>query len=225
MERHLTAAPRQWIITSILALQQSIMKFSTVFRFTLTALTLSSLIQCVPSTGGSSQYLAGYGTGATAQGNTPGYSPQGYWDGDDVQGTAKIRIVRAEQKAYFYKGGKLVGMSPISSGDESHGTPRGNFKVTQKSKNHASSLYGVIKNRATGEVINKDADTRKHRAGPGEVFVHAPMPNFLRFNGAIGMHTGYLPGYAASHGCVRLPEFMAAKFFEHASHGTPVIVE
>jgi len=116
-------------------------------------------------------------------------------------------------------------MTPISSGDEGHGTPAGRYKVTQKSRDHASSLYGVIKNKATGEVVNKDADTRKHKAGPGEVFINAPMPNFLRFNGAIGMHTGYLPGYPASHGCVRLPDFMARKFFDNAVIGTPVIVE
>ena len=116
-------------------------------------------------------------------------------------------------------------MTPISSGDEGHGTPAGRYKVTQKSRDHASSLYGVIKNKATGEIVNKDADTRKHKPRPGEVFINAPMPNFLRFNGAIGMHTGYLPGYPASHGCVRLPDFMARKFFDNAVIGTPVIVE
>lgn len=205
------------------------MKAPSTFTISLTALAITFLSQCTPHSAGGgavgTQYLAGYGPAASNQAGNTGYNPQGYWDGDGVQGAAKIKIVRSEQKAYFYKGDKLVGVSPISSGDESHGTPRGRFKVTQKSKDHASSLYGVIKNRATGEVINKDADTRKHKAGAGEVFVHAPMPNFLRFNGAIGMHTGYLPGYAASHGCVRLPDFMAQKFFENASIGTPVIVE
>ena len=51
------------------------------------------------------------------------------------------------------------------------------------------------------------------------------MPNFMRFNHGIGMHTGFLPGYAASHGCVRMPEQMASKFYENAEIGTPVIVE
>jgi lipoprotein-anchoring transpeptidase ErfK/SrfK len=39
------------------------------------------------------------------------------------------------------------------------------------------------------------------------------------------MHTGYLPGYAASHGCIRMPDAIAEKFFENANLGTPVIVE
>jgi lipoprotein-anchoring transpeptidase ErfK/SrfK len=51
------------------------------------------------------------------------------------------------------------------------------------------------------------------------------MKNFLRFADGIGMHTGYLPGYAASHGCIRMPDFIAQKFFENANLGTPVIVE
>jgi lipoprotein-anchoring transpeptidase ErfK/SrfK len=47
----------------------------------------------------------------------------------------------------------------------------------------------------------------------------------MRFNGGIGMHTGYLPGYAASHGCVRMPHHMSEKFFENVALGTPVIVQ
>ncbi len=50
------------------------------------------------------------------------------------------------------------------------------------------------------------------------------MPNFLRFNDAVGMHAGHLPGYPASSGCVRLPDEMARHFFEHAPAGTPVVV-
>jgi len=196
------------------------------------------LTQCEPYSGvsssmypGGTQYLAGYGpppsqTVPNRKAGTPSrYQPQGYWDGDGVHGTAKIRIVRSEQKAYFYKGETLVGIAPISSGDLDHSTPPGRYKVTEKDIDHESSVYGVIKNRNTGEVINNNADIRKTKVGSGEVFLHAPMPNFMRFNHGIGMHTGYLPGYAASHGCVRLPGDMAEKFYQNAKVGTPVIVE
>lgn len=207
------------------------MKISTILTIGIAGIAVGFLSQCAPypDGGGGSQYLSGYGQrGGQPQIDQAGNNSalvRGYWDGDGVQGAPKIVIVRSEQKAYFYKGDRLVGMTPISTGDEAHGTPVGRYKVTQKSKDHKSSLYGVIKNRATGEVVNKDADTRKHKAGPGEVFVNAPMPNFLRFNHGIGMHTGYLPGYAASHGCVRLPDHMARKFYENAELGTPVIVK
>ena len=150
---------------------------------------------------------------------------RGYWDGDNVQGAPLVRIKRDEQKAYFYKGSELVGVSPIATGKTTHTTPAGSFKISQKNKDHKSSLYGVIRNRATGQIVNDDADTRKHRPGPGEFFEAAPMPYFMRFNGGVGMHVGHLPGYAASHGCVRMPEPMAIKFFENVEIGTPVIVE
>lgn len=207
------------------------MKISTILTLVITGIAVAFLSQCAPypAGGGTSQYLAGYGQRAKqVQPDNAGNNPElvkGYWDGDGVQGPPKIVIHRAEQKAYFYRGPKLVGMTPISTGTEGRHTPAGSFKVTEKDVDHRSSLYGVIKNVATGQVVNDDADTRKHRAGPGEVFVRAPMFNFLRFNGAIGMHTGYIPGYAASHGCVRLPDHMARKFYENAQIGTPVIVK
>jgi lipoprotein-anchoring transpeptidase ErfK/SrfK len=148
-----------------------------------------------------------------------------YWEGDDVQGPPLIKIIRSQQKAYFYKGGKLVGISRISSGKEDTGTPAGKYKITQKNKDHKSNLYGSIKDKATGQVINNNADVRVDKPGPGQYFENAAMPYYMRFNGAIGMHTGYLPGYAASHGCVRMPHQMAEKFFENVEVGTPVIVE
>ena len=150
---------------------------------------------------------------------------QGYWDGDAVEGAASIKISRSEQKAYFYKGSQLVGMSPVSSGKSSHATPAGSYKISEKHVDHKSSLYGVIRDTTTGEIVNSDADTRKHRAKSGQVFENAPMPYFMRFNGPIGMHVGHLPGYAASHGCVRMPEKMAEIFFKNVKLGTPVIVK
>jgi lipoprotein-anchoring transpeptidase ErfK/SrfK len=136
-----------------------------------------------------------------------------------------IRINRSQQKASFYKGGVLVGVSRISSGKEDSGTPPGNYKISQKSKDHKSTLYGVFKDKTTGQTINDSVDIRVDKIPPNAYFVNAPMPNFMRFNGAIGMHTGYLPGYPASHGCVRMPHHMAEKFFENVEVGTPVIVE
>lgn len=50
------------------------------------------------------------------------------------------------------------------------------------------------------------------------------MPYFMRIHGGIGMHAGYLPGYPASHGCIRLPKEMAVHFFENAAVGAPVTV-
>jgi hypothetical protein len=170
-------------------------------------------------------YLTAFRSSTPAGESEPLAHERGYWDGDAVEGASVIKIVRDEQKAYFYKGTQIVGMTPISTGKSTHSTPAGTYQVTQKNKDHESSLYGVIRDQATGQIVNDDADVRKHRAGPGEIFENAPMPYFMRFNAGVGMHVGHLPGYAASHGCVRMPKEMAVKFFENSKVGTPVIVK
>ena len=189
------------------------------------------LVSCFNSSPPGSDYMAGIGsihqqTSGGSHHPAPAIPDDvSYWDGDNVSGSSVIKIVRREQKAYFYKSGTLVGVSRISSGKEDTGTPAGQYKITQKSKNHKSSIYGVIKDRATGQVLNDNADNRVDKVGPGQMFHNAPMPNFMRFNGGIGLHTGFLPGYAASHGCIRMPHHMSTKFFENVEIGTPVIVE
>jgi lipoprotein-anchoring transpeptidase ErfK/SrfK len=202
------------------------MKFQYLLTIPAAAIALSS---CGGSPG--SDYMAG--VGGPIQRETSGgpyHKPPAipddisYWDGDGVTGSPLIRINRGQQKASFYKGNVLVGVSKISSGDEDHGTPPGTYKITQKEQDHRSSAYGVFKD-AAGNTVDDDVDIRLKKVPPGCKFVGAPMPNFMRFNGGVGMHTGFLPGYAASHGCVRMPHHMSTKFFENVQVGTPVIVE
>ena len=50
------------------------------------------------------------------------------------------------------------------------------------------------------------------------------MPFFLRVTNGVGLHTGYLPGVPASHGCIRMPGFMAENFFNNTPLGTPVSI-
>jgi L,D-transpeptidase catalytic domain len=191
-----------------------------------------ALAACGPSGPQKSGYMAGIGTPVQRQVSNGPHHPApaihddiSYWDGDGVPGSPMIKINRPLQKAFFYKGGVLVGISKISSGSEDHSTPPGKYKITQKNKDHKSSIYGVFKDEATGQTINDNVDIRVDKIPPGAVYYAAPMPNFMRFNGGIGMHTGYLPGYAASHGCIRMPHHMSEKFFENVEVGTPVIVE
>jgi L,D-transpeptidase catalytic domain len=148
-----------------------------------------------------------------------------YWDGDSAQGSPSIKISRAQQKAFFYKGNVLVGVSRISSGKEDHGTPSGKYKITAKDQNHQSSVYGVFKDKNTGFTTNDNVDIRVDKPKSNETFYNAPMPNFMQIMPSIGMHTGYLPGYAASHGCIRMPHQMSTHFFENVQVGTPVIIE
>jgi hypothetical protein len=147
-----------------------------------------------------------------------------YWHGDGVTGAPSIRIVISEQRAYFYRAGNPVGESTISSGKKGFETPPGTYKVIQKDKDHASNIYGDYVD-AGGNIVQKNVDVTKDPLPAGATFQGAKMPYFLRFTGGYGMHAGYLPGYAASHGCVRMPSTMAEHFFENADEGTPVTVE
>lgn len=146
-----------------------------------------------------------------------------YWDGNGVSGSPSITIDISDQKAYFYKGGTLVGVSALSTGDERHPTKTGNFKIIQKDQWHKSNLYGDFVD-AAGNVVVANIDITKDKAPPGTRFEGSKMHHFMRFVGGIGMHEGFLPGYPASHGCVRMPGHMAATFFNNVSVGTPVTV-
>ncbi|GAA5123546.1 L,D-transpeptidase family protein [Luteolibacter yonseiensis] len=208
------------------------MNFNFLKYLPLLAVAPLFLNSCSIGGGEESTYLTGLGGSIHHEvSGGPHHSPPAipddvsYWDGDSAQGSPLIKINRAQQKAFFYKGGVLVGVSRISSGNEDHGTPPGRYKITEKDEDHVSSAYGVFKDRATGMTTNDNVDIRKDKPKPSEIFYNAPMPNFMRFNGGIGMHTGFLPGYAASHGCIRMPHHMSTKFFQNVQLGTPVVVE
>jgi len=140
-------------------------------------------------------------------------------------GAPSIRINLSEQKAYFYKGNRLVGVSFVSSGKSGFRTSPGHFRVLAKRPNHRSSIYGSFVDRNTGRVVKADVDTRKHRRPPGTYYRGAKMNHYIRFNGGVGLHaSGHVPRYPASHGCVRMPPHMARKFYQYARVGMPVRV-
>ncbi|OYW76889.1 MAG: hypothetical protein B7Z37_06755 [Verrucomicrobia bacterium 12-59-8] len=154
----------------------------------------------------------------------PNVDTDSYWDGDGMSGSPSVRISLSRQRAYFYKGGELAGVSRISSGREGRDTVTGNFHIIQKDQEHSSSLFGSYLD-AHGAVLQNDVDTSKDAKPKGAVYAGARMPNFMRIVGGTGMHEGYLPGYAASHGCIRMPGFMAEAFFRSVEVGTPVSIE
>lgn len=197
---------------------------STVLPFLVTS--CADLNSTMSSMRGESRYMAGYTQKREHDWkSSPIPDDVSYWDGDHLTGPASIRINLTQQKAFFYKGGVLAGVSRISTGKEGRSTPSGNYKVMLKDLNHRSSSYGMFKEKGTDRIVDDDAEAHNEPVPPGCYYEGAPMFNFLQFAPAVGMHTGYLPGYAASHGCVRMPDSMAKKFFENAQVGTPVTVE
>jgi lipoprotein-anchoring transpeptidase ErfK/SrfK len=148
----------------------------------------------------------------------------GYWNGDGVSGSPRIVVHISEQKAYFYKGKQLVGESTVSTGKRGFGTPVGHYHVISKDRDHVSSEFGDYVDD-DGNVVRSNIDVRKDRCPRGAHFDGARMPYCMHFNGGYAMHEGYVPPFAASHGCIRLPKGMAEPFFRNAPEGTPVIVK
>ena len=165
-------------------------------------------------------YLGGvYGEGTAG----PPHDTVSYWDGDSVSGSPSVKLSLGEQRAYFYKGGVLVGVSQLSTGREGRNTPSGHFSIIQKDINHASNLYGDYVDGAD-HVVVPNVDVKKDPKPPGTHFKGASMPYYMQIAPGFGLHAGYLPGYPASHGCIRMPEFMAEDFFKSISVGTPVTI-
>ena len=152
------------------------------------------------------------------------YTSGGYWEGDNVPGSPRIVVHLSEQKAFFYKGKHLVGETVVSSGKPGFSTPPGRYRVISKDKDHISSEFGDYIDDY-GRVVKSNIDARKDKKPPGTHFDGARMPYCMHFNGGYAMHEGYVPPYAASHGCIRLPRGMARHFYENAREGTPVIVK
>ena len=135
---------------------------------------------------------------------------------------SQVIINLSEQTACLFQNGRLAFVSPIASGKEGWGTPIGSFKVISKDLNHQSGNFGLVTD-AYGRIVNPNATPGSY-VPPGCRYVPAPMPYFMEFRKYVGMHAGYLPGYPASHGCVRMPRDLAAEFFTRVQVGTPVKV-
>jgi lipoprotein-anchoring transpeptidase ErfK/SrfK len=137
-----------------------------------------------------------------------------------LRAETSVEIDLQEQMAYLLQNGRPVLASPISTGRYGHLTKTGSFTILEKERTHYSSLYGkIVDARGNTLVADADADMQVPQGGK---FIPAPMNYFMRFRGADGMHAGYLPGYPASHGCVRMPQEYAIAFFNAVQVGTPV---
>ena len=112
------------------------------------------------------------------------------------QGPLVITVSLDKQWLKIYDERGLFAESPISSGTKTHPTPMGVFSILEKSKWHRSNLYSS-----------------------------APMPFMQRITwSGVALHAGELPGYPASHGCIRLPAQFAARLWNWTKRGARVII-
>src|SRR5215813_12988628 len=112
------------------------------------------------------------------------------------KGPLQIIISIADQRVSLYDNGALVARSSVSTGVSRHPTPLGVFSVIGKERWHRSNLYSG-----------------------------APMPYMQRITqSGIALHAGVLPGYPASHGCIRLTNDFAIRLWHLTKRGARVII-
>jgi lipoprotein-anchoring transpeptidase ErfK/SrfK len=138
--------------------------------------------------------------------------------------SVRLVVSLPKQRAYLMTGDQIVIDSPISSGKRGHTSPTGHLSVLEKDPNHHSSLYGDFVD-SSGRVVRAGVSARIDAAPSGTHFTGAAMKWFMRLTeDGVGMHVGILPGYPASHGCIRMPPEGAKLFYDHVKVGTPVDV-
>ena len=115
---------------------------------------------------------------------------------ETLNGPLQIVISIADQRVSLYDNGILIGRSSVSTGVRRHPTPLGVFSVIEKERWHRSNIYSG-----------------------------APMPYMQRITwSGIALHAGQLPGYPASHGCIRLTNDFAIQLWHLTKRGTRVII-
>ena len=125
-----------------------------------------------------------------------------------------------KQRAFLMIGDQIVIDSPISSGKRGHSSPTGHFSVLEKDPNHRSNIYGDFVDRS-GRTVRAGVSAKIDAAPSGTHYVGASMKWFMRLTAeGVGMHIGILPGYPASHGCIRMPSDGAKLFYDHVKVGT-----
>ena len=124
--------------------------------------------------------------------------PGEYWWKPQLSPSGPLMVLVSvpEQTMHVYRNGILIGRSTVSTGSKGHSTPGGVFSILGKSKEYYSKKYD-----------------------------NAPMPNMQRLTDTgICMHSGNLPGYPASHGCIRMPYDFSQLLFSVTSAGGTVVV-
>lgn len=116
--------------------------------------------------------------------------------GQALESGVLIVVSKGSQRMHVFKDGKPWLTSPVSTGRRGHGTPVGVFPIIEKRRFHRSNIYS-----------------------------NAPMPFMQRLTmRGIAIHAGHLPGYPASHGCIRVPYGVARTLFGLTKAGETTVV-
>lgn len=128
----------------------------------------------------------------------------------------KVKVSLSRQRTYVMEGSKMLLAMPVSVGAPGSTTPTGSFTITNKEEKKRANTHGYAYN---GKTVVKTMLSKKPA---GYSFTGTPMPYWCEFKADYGFHAGWLKHQPCSHGCIRMHENLAPKFYRLVKIGTPV---
>lgn len=128
----------------------------------------------------------------------------------------RVKVSLSKQRAYVMEGNEALLVMPVGVGAPGTATPSGSFTIYNKQQFKRANTHGYAYsgNNATKTMLAKKP--------AGWSFKGTPMPYWCEFKANYGFHTGWLKHHPSTHGCIRMHENLAPKFFRLVKVGTPV---
>lgn len=128
----------------------------------------------------------------------------------------RVKVSLSKQRTYVMEGSEILLAMPVSVGAPGSATPSGNFRISRKERFHRANTHGYA--HKDGQVVQTYIQNRP----AGWSFKGTPMPFWCEFKPNYGFHTGWIKHHPCTHGCIRMHENLAPKFFRMVKEGTPV---
>ena len=130
----------------------------------------------------------------------------------------RVKVSLSKQRTYVMEGSQILLAMPVCVGAPGSSTPTGSFSIISKDAKYRANTHGYAYN---GSQVQK---TMLSKRPAGWSFKGTPMPYWCEFKANYGFHAGWVKHTPASHGCIRMHENLAPKFFKLVKIGTPVSI-
>ncbi|NJM38639.1 MAG: L,D-transpeptidase [Akkermansiaceae bacterium] len=128
----------------------------------------------------------------------------------------RVKVSLSKQRTYVMEGSEVLLTMPVSVGAPGSKTPSGNFRIFNKVEKKRANSHGYA---YRGDEVRK---TTIGKRPAGYAFTGTPMPYWCEFRTNYGFHTGWVKHHPCTHGCIRMHENLAPKFYKLVKVGTPV---
>lgn len=128
----------------------------------------------------------------------------------------RVKVSLSKQRTYVMEGNEVLLSMPVGVGTSSTPTPSGNFTIFNKVEKKRANSHGFAYN---GSQVKRSLISSRP---VGWSFKGTPMPYWCEFKTHYGFHTGWVKHHPHTHGCIRMHENVAPKFYRLVKVGTPV---